>query len=468
METAGRRTIRLGITVGLSLGAIVGVVGCGETSDDVEGNHEFAVVDDNGLLGVNGLVGTNGLNGVNGLLGTNGLTWVNGMMGVNGMSATNGLNGTNGLSATNGMMTSDAGRKTVAYLVKCALNANDSLVKQDQTGVSYTFSGGLGLCPEWKYGSIHGSSFRTCQNLLSACMMAHINTSGVHVPLWLASESSKIGWGTSSSYPKQEGTFFGNIIESGDLSQMGMPGVVGPKAYFCEGAGITAGAVAGRLGVGQAGVASPYTNPYGTNVKCSSGSTAAGPTSSGMTAPDGYKQACANGYCFQNGEPITVWRNPNYTPVFDQVYRYSLAPMHVNGKAVDVAYGDTTNGTTVQQYDSWGGDPQKFKIVKSGSSTNWKIALKNNSNKCLGPRGNGTVNGTRIEVQDCTDGSAHAWTITADANNGAFKIKHVASGRCLDVTSASTGNGATMQLYSCKSDTDTSNKNQRFKLSSSY
>jgi hypothetical protein len=294
--------------------------------------------------------------------------------------------------------------------------------------------------------------------------MAHINTSGVHVPLWIDSENSKIGWGVSPSYPKQEGTFFGNIIETGDLQQLNMTGVTGPKAYFCEGAGITAGIVSGRLGSTQSG--SPYVNPYGANVKCSNGQTTPGPVSSGQTAPDGYKQACANNYCWQNGEPITVWRNPNYTPVFDGAYRYGLEPMHAAGKKIDVANGSQNNGTAVQQWSNNNQDPQKFAILADGS--NWKIAMKANKNKCFGSAGAGTGNGTVIEIQDCGSGNHQKWNITADANNGAFKIKHVASNRCLDVSGVSTADGARMHIWDCKSDTDATNKNQRFKLSASY
>src|SRR6185503_5847151 len=155
------------------------------------------------------------INGLNGLNAANGLTAANGLMAANGLSAANGLIGLNGLSAANGLMTTDGGRKTIAYLVKCALASNDTLVKQDQYGASFTFQGGLNLCPAWKTGGV--ASNRTCQNMLSACLMAHINTSGVHVPLWLDSESQQIGWGTSSSYPMQEGTFFGNVIMTGNL-----------------------------------------------------------------------------------------------------------------------------------------------------------------------------------------------------------------------------------------------------------
>jgi hypothetical protein len=400
----------------------------------------------------------NGLSSLNGLSAFNGLTAFNGQMSNNGLSAMNGLSSLNGLSAFNGLMTTDGGRKTVAYLVRCALSNGDSLTKQDQNGASYTFPGALGLCPQWKDGGV--ATDRPCQNMVSACMMAHINTSGVHVPLWMDSESPKIGWGVSPNYPKQEGTFFGNIIMTGNLSALSMPNVTAPVAYFCEGAGIAAGVVAGRLTTGATNV--PYKNPYGTNVKCTSSAQAvAGPTSPGQSAPDGFKQACAGNYCFQNGEPITVWRNPSYTPVFDSVYRYSLAPMSAGGKAIDVAGGAPNNGARVQQYASTNSDAQKFTIQPNGS--NWKIAAKANTNKCFGPVGNGTGNGTGIEIQDCNGSNNQSWSITADANSGAFMLKNIAANRCLDVPYGSGGDGVLLQLYDCFGSTA-----QKFKLSSSY
>lgn len=487
MTNLGKATLKVGLTVGFTLGAIVGLVGCAdETEDGLQGTHDLAVEGTNGFSGSNGLVATNGFNGANGFngvngfngsngffgvnglnatngfYGANGLTATNGFMGVNGLSATNGLNATNGLSATNGMITTDNGRKAIAYLTKCALPAGHVITKG-----SYSFQGGYGLCPEWEYRGVDGSnnqyaqSDRTCQNLVSACLLAHINTSGVHVPLWMDSESGKVGWGTSPNYPKQEGTFFGNIIYTGALPQnFGMPSINAPAAFFCEGADITAGVVAGRIGSTQAGA--PYMNPFGANVKCSNGQTAAGPTSYGMSAPDGYKQACAGGYCFQNGEPITVWRNPNYTPVFDAVYRYGLSPMN-SGKSLDVCNGNanTTNGTCVQQYSTWGGDPQRFAILKSGS--NWMVAMKANTNKCLGLVGNATGDGTRIEVQDCNYGNNQAWSITADANTGAFVLKNVGAGRCLNVAGGGTGDGNPMEIWSCQG-----YSSQKFKLTSMY
>src|SRR6267154_2348562 len=58
---------------------------------------------------------------------------------VNGLNSANGLNSLDGLAAGAGLMTDANGRKTVSYLVRCALATGDTLVKQDQNNVNYTF-----------------------------------------------------------------------------------------------------------------------------------------------------------------------------------------------------------------------------------------------------------------------------------------------------------------------------------------
>src|SRR5262249_48850400 len=116
---------------------------------------------------------TNGLTLVNGLSNTNGLSGTNGLSSTNGLAPTNALSPTSGLSSTNGLMTTAGGRRTVAYLVKCALGSGDSLVKADNNGTNYTFPGSLGLCPAWKSGNV--ATNWQCQELISACLMAHLN-----------------------------------------------------------------------------------------------------------------------------------------------------------------------------------------------------------------------------------------------------------------------------------------------------
>jgi hypothetical protein len=143
--------------------------------------------------------------------------------------------------------------------------------------------------------------------------------------------------------------------------------------------------------------------------------------------------------------------------MFGVAYTYRLSPMSAPTKSVEVANASQLNGTVVQQYTTWDGDPQKFNILASGS--NWKIAMKANNMKCIGPAGAGTANGTMIEVQDCNGSYAQAWTVTPDVQTGAFFFKNVASGRCLDVPSGVTADGARLDLFNCSTAT-----NQKFKV----
>jgi len=193
----------------------------------------------------------------NGLSSINGLSSLNGLSSINGLSSLNGLSSINGLASTVGLMTTSDGRKTVEYLVRCALPAGSSLVKQDQYGNSYTFKGGLGFAPEWATSAC-GTK---CQEYVSACMMAHINTAAMHVPLWIVAAPSSVGWELSPDYPNQEATFFGNIFvtgaHGGDSSKV--------QAFYCNGRAYNVDTVAGRIGANQNGA--PYTDPFLANGK---------------------------------------------------------------------------------------------------------------------------------------------------------------------------------------------------------
>ncbi len=46
-----------------------------------------------------------------------------------------------------------------------------------------------------------------------------------------------------------------------------------------------------------------------------------------------------------------MWRNNNYTPVFDSGYIYRLMPYNAHGaESVDIVNGSTSVGTMVQQW----------------------------------------------------------------------------------------------------------------------
>ena len=227
-----------------ALGFATFLSACGPLSDagDVEGDIEGAESASTSS--------TNGFNSYNGLNSINGLNSFNGLNSINGFKSYYALTSAQGVASNVGLMTSDAGRKTLAYIVRCALPAGRTLAKKDQTGKTHYFGGQLGMAPEWEYGSCGNA----CQEYVTSCLMAHLNTSGTNVPLWLVSDNRAIGWGRSSTYPNMEGSFFGNIFVSP------------PKAYYCNGPGFSTNVVPGRLGAYQSGA--PYTNPFGTNTYC--------------------------------------------------------------------------------------------------------------------------------------------------------------------------------------------------------
>jgi len=157
------------------------------------------------------------------LLSTNGMS-LNGLS-LNGMSL-NGLS-LNGLSL-DGLSTSafqswfqgdpTTRAMTISYIVKCAKATNTSLTwTNPATNVSYTWAGELGLAPGWSGGA---AMTLAEQQVISACLVAHANKYGVHVPIAVEGRGAtgvEIPRATTelTSYPVREAAWFGNLV-SGD------------------------------------------------------------------------------------------------------------------------------------------------------------------------------------------------------------------------------------------------------------
>ena len=168
----------------------------------VWGERAALIVAALGLLGCNPSGGTTG-EATSEIVSVNGLSMINGLSMLNGLSST-GMVGfamsggamtlqplTGGaLAPTSALMTSTAGRITASYLVRCALPLGHGITLKDNTGASYTFLGQLGLAPEWEMSTCAAG----CQEYVSACLMAHVNTAGMHIPIWLDAASPNVGW----------------------------------------------------------------------------------------------------------------------------------------------------------------------------------------------------------------------------------------------------------------------------------
>ena len=163
-------------------------------------------------------------------------------------------------------------------MVKCALPAGSSATFYDAEQTPYTFNGVIGVAPEWQDNACGVE----CQEWMSSCLLAHINLTGLSVPLWLDASHDSLGWGISDAYPRQEGAYFGNIFAET------------PVAYACKGRDADVNPVAGRLCLGQEGC--PYVAIP--EVDCES-------SCESVPGGDGFTSCEVNGRTFER--PVTVW-----------------------------------------------------------------------------------------------------------------------------------------------------------------
>jgi hypothetical protein len=323
---------------------------------------------------------------------TNGLSG-NGLSG-NGLSG-NGLSGNGllmnplktGILTSGTMMNSTGGRTTMGYIVRCALASGRTITAKDSNNVSYSFTGAIGVAPEWELGTCGA----TCQERMTACLLAHVNTSGAHIPIWLDGEGA-IGWGQNSGFPYQEGSFFGNVF------------VNPPKGYFCNGKDFSSGTVPGRLGVGQSNA--PYTDPYGTPGPCANSCTASSATTNGVA--DGFS-AC-NGYT----HVVTVWRN------FDVNTQYKICNKS-NGLCLTVSGTSTSDNAAIIQSAYASSTSQKWTITQVNPGQ-YKI-INVNSGKALDITGARTADGTAAIQYGYNGRGNQLWSFTSLADQaGNYRI----------------------------------------------
>ncbi|MFJ3799372.1 arabinofuranosidase catalytic domain-containing protein [Streptomyces sp. NPDC090088] len=108
------------------------------------------------------------------------------------------------------------------------------------------------------------------------------------------------------------------------------------------------------------------------------------------------------------------------------------------GTCVDVAADDTgTNGAAVQL---WGCQTYAIDQHWYHRSDNTLSTL----GRCLDIVGNGTANGTKVELWDCDGVGGQKWVQQADGS-----LLNPQSGRCLDSPNGATANGTRLQIWDC-------------------
>ena len=103
----------------------------------------------------------------------------------------------------------DEGRELLRVLAACSLPEGEMLEVSTDIGTS-SFSGSLGLAPEWQTAALSEQG----QRWVSACVMAHVNAVGAHVPVSLRGDhpSLRPTIQEANNYRIEEGAFFGNLF----------------------------------------------------------------------------------------------------------------------------------------------------------------------------------------------------------------------------------------------------------------
>jgi hypothetical protein len=141
---------------------------------------------------------------------------------------------------TNNALEDPNARELFTYIVSCALEEGDTLSFVSNDGSTYTFDGALGLAPEW--GNPHGHCNETCQQWVSACVLARLDYLGQHVTISVRGQNDALAttMNERGTFTRREATYYGNIFSQpqrflGCLSpgQTGDARVCGPSIDDC-------------------------------------------------------------------------------------------------------------------------------------------------------------------------------------------------------------------------------------------
>ena len=215
-----RKSVVLGAWMSVGAPLLAGLLGGCAPVDEAEmvglaGGRSQALVSEGSRAEQPPTTEGGGLN-LNGL-GLNGLA-MNGLS-FNGLSF-NGL-GLNGLAAStftawfNAYPASDTDM-VMRYVVKCALAEGESRSWTNPlTQTSYTWHGQLGLTQGWASGQ---PATEQEQQVITACLAAHANKYGAHVPISLLGETAQgepipVQEGELETFSQEEGAFFGNLFQ---------------------------------------------------------------------------------------------------------------------------------------------------------------------------------------------------------------------------------------------------------------
>ncbi|OIJ63383.1 RICIN domain-containing protein [Streptomyces mangrovisoli] len=123
---------------------------------------------------------------------------------------------------------------------------------------------------------------------------------------------------------------------------------------------------------------------------------------------------------------------------------YNTLVARNSSKCADVPNQSLWEGVAISQYTCNGGGNQKWWFKDLGSG--YAELMGRGSSLCL------QENATNVTQEDCTGATTQQWSVTTSGSY--VTVKSRASGKCLDVSGASTANSAAIITYTCSGATN--------------
>jgi hypothetical protein len=125
-----------------------------------------------------------------------------------------------GTTASPLIETSD-GRDVLSYMLGCALTPAQTVTLESSAGVSYSFTGLIGVAPAWTTRALTLDE----QRWVTGCLLARVNYFGIVVSLSMRGGNPALATtGAEFSYQDFDGVFYGNLFDP-----------AGPTEYACDG-----------------------------------------------------------------------------------------------------------------------------------------------------------------------------------------------------------------------------------------
>ena len=116
----------------------------------------------------------------------------------------------------------------------------------------------------------------------------------------------------------------------------------------------------------------------------------------------------------------------------------------IANKTLDVAGGQTSNGTNVQLYQSNGSNAQRW-YVKQLDDGYYEITTMLDNTKSLDVAGGKLVNGTNVQIYNSNGSDSQKWYFN-DAGDGYYYIISKRNGLYVDVAGGKSANGTNIQM----------------------